>query len=459
MDQLFERIMAELPDYQAFYTVAEFDESSRRLAAQYPDLVTLQEAGKSRAGHPVLCLKIGNGSKRALLFGCPHPNEPIGSMMVEYLSWKLCEDKEFRDAFDFTWYLVKVADVDGTKLNEGWFKGPFTPRNYATHFFRPASEQQVEWTFPFEYKTYSFDGPIAETQALMNVIQDAKPDFMYSLHNAGFSGVYYYISENVPAELQESLRDLARRVDLPLKLGEPEMPFAVEFSPAVYKMPSTVDSYEYFAKFAPEKDPAEFMSAGTCSMDYANQFHNTLTLVCEMPYFYDARIDSLAPTNLSRRESILQGCDWDDKLNAYLDDVMDRVRPHLKLVTPFHLTVSGFLEASKKGTGAKRQWAAGEDMARPATVAEHFDNVVVHQFYRILLLGVINRMLDVELAAQPYNEALKAARQEMAEAFDRYLGELEREIPDYQVVPIRKLVAVQLGSALHLARYIQERGE
>lgn len=457
MEKLFERILGELPDYQAFYTVAEFDDSSRRLAAAYPDLVSLKEVGNSRAGHPVLCLKIGNGSKRALLFGCPHPNEPIGAMMLEYLSWKLCEDEALRSAFDYTWYLVKVADVDGTKLNEGWFKGPFTPRNYATHFFRPASEQQVEWTFPFDYKTYSFNQPIAETQALMKVIEEAKPDFMYSLHNAGFSGVYYYLSHQVPAELQERLRDLARQAELPLKLGEPEMPFAVEFSPAVYKMPSSVDIYEYFATFAGDKDPAEFMTGGTCSMDYANRFHETLTLVCEMPYFYDARIDDLTPTTVSRRDSVLESCDWEDQLNGLLDRFMAQVQPHLKLVTPFHLTVTGFLEQSKKGTGAKRNWAASAGMERPATLAEHFDNGVMNRFYRGLLLGVINRMLDVEIAAQPYNEVLKAARAEMGTTFDRYQADLEREIPEYQVVPIRKLVAVQLGSALHVARYLQEK--
>lgn len=457
MEKLFERVLAELPDYQAFLTVAELDESSRQLAAKYPELVTLQEVGRSRAGHPVLCLKIGSGSKRALLFGCPHPNEPIGAMMLEYLSWKLCEDEALRSAFDFTWYLIKVADVDGTKLNEGWFKGPFTPRNYATHFFRPASNQQVEWTFPFQYKTYSFNEPIAETQALMRVIEEAKPDFMYSLHNAGFGGVYYYLSHEVPSDLQETLRELARRENLPLKLGEPEMPYAVAFSPAVYKMPSTVDTYEYFARFAPDKDPAAFMTAGTCSMDYASQFHQTLTLVCEMPYFYDARIDQLTPTSVTRRESVLRSCDWNEQLNQFLDGFMSRVRPNLKLVTPFHLTVENFLEQSKKGTGAKRKWAEGEGMERPATVAEHFDNVVVHRFYRVLLLGVILRMLDVEIAAQPYNEGLKAARKEMAAKFDEYQADLEREIPEYEVVPIRKLVAVQLGSALHLASYVQEK--
>ncbi len=44
-------------------------------------------------------------------------------MMLEYLSEKLASDDEFRKSFDYTWYLIKSIDIDGTKLNENWFKG------------------------------------------------------------------------------------------------------------------------------------------------------------------------------------------------------------------------------------------------------------------------------------------------------------------------------------------------
>ncbi len=48
-----------------------------------------------------------------------------------------CEDAELRDGYDYTWHLIGCVDPDGTRLNEGWFAGPFTPRNYARHFYRP----------------------------------------------------------------------------------------------------------------------------------------------------------------------------------------------------------------------------------------------------------------------------------------------------------------------------------
>jgi len=84
----FKDIVKEIPDYENFYTVNEMDEHSLALAEKYPDKVKVYEAGKSRAGHPIYVIEIGNGSKNALLFGCPHPNEPIGAMMLEFFSEK-----------------------------------------------------------------------------------------------------------------------------------------------------------------------------------------------------------------------------------------------------------------------------------------------------------------------------------------------------------------------------------
>ena len=110
----FEDLYKNIPDYKVFLTVDEMDESSKKLAAEFPDICTIREAGKSRKGHPIYLLKIGNGSKNAFMFGCPHPNEPMGAMMLEYFSRYLCEHDDFRNEFDYTWYLIKSIDVDGT---------------------------------------------------------------------------------------------------------------------------------------------------------------------------------------------------------------------------------------------------------------------------------------------------------------------------------------------------------
>lgn len=151
-DYMFDKIVDEVPDYKAFYAIDELNASSERLARKHPSKVDVFYIGRSRKGEGTKALRIGKGRKTALLFGFPHPNEPIGSMTLEYLSGRLAEDNTL-DKLDFTWYIIKCIDPDGARLNEGWFKGPYTPLNYALNYYRPPGYQQIEWTFPIEYKT------------------------------------------------------------------------------------------------------------------------------------------------------------------------------------------------------------------------------------------------------------------------------------------------------------------
>ena len=226
-------LLKGVPDYTRFYTVNELDRRSEALAAKYPDAVELVDLGASRNGTPIRSLKIGSGEKVALMFGCPHPNEPIGAMMLDYISERLAADADLRRELDYTWYIIKCIDPDGTQLNEGWFAGPFNIETYVRNFYRPPGYQQVEWTFPIQYKTLDFNRPLPETQCLMKIIDNERPLFMYSLHNAGFGGAYWYITGAVP-KLHGRFHELAKRHGIPLALGEPEVPYCEKFADAVF---------------------------------------------------------------------------------------------------------------------------------------------------------------------------------------------------------------------------------
>ena len=76
------RYLAQVPDYDRFLTVDEMHAGLDRLAADYPDITTLRRVGTSTLGEPIRMLSVGSGSRHALLFGCPHPNEPIGGMLI-----------------------------------------------------------------------------------------------------------------------------------------------------------------------------------------------------------------------------------------------------------------------------------------------------------------------------------------------------------------------------------------
>ena len=111
---IFKKIFDSVPDYKEFMTVDELDASSRKLAEIFKS-VELSNIGESGSGRPILCLKIGNGKKNALLFAFPHPNEPIGSLTVEFLSKYLAENPDITNELDYTWYLIKADAVQNSK--------------------------------------------------------------------------------------------------------------------------------------------------------------------------------------------------------------------------------------------------------------------------------------------------------------------------------------------------------
>ncbi|MGH9425259.1 MAG: M14 family zinc carboxypeptidase, partial [Terriglobia bacterium] len=177
-----------IPDYQEFLTPEELHESSVQLVEEFPQLAQLREIGTSTEGRSIELLTIGNGPKAALFLGAPHPNEPIGTLTLDFLSRLLCERQDLREELGYTFLIVKVSDPDGLTLNTGWLKEKFSPLTYALNYYRPPQDEQVEWGFPIHYKTLRFTTPPAETQAVMKLMEQYRPTFYYSLHNASFCG-------------------------------------------------------------------------------------------------------------------------------------------------------------------------------------------------------------------------------------------------------------------------------
>lgn len=456
----FQHVIDKVPNYKVFLTVDEMDESTRKLAEEFPDAVTVFEAGKSRDGHPIQCIKIGDGPKNALCFACPHPNEPIGAMTMEYLSRALAEDKALRDELGFTWYIIKCADPDGTRLNENWFKGPYNIFNYIRNYYRPVGYEQVEWTFPFEYKEYRFDKPLPETQVLMKIIDETRPEFMYSLHNGGLCGAYWYISHNFP-ELYEGFHNSARKEDVPLDLGEPETPFATEFAPAIFSLNGQDEYFDYMEKHT-GKPPT--LDVGADSHTYASSKADCVTLITELPYFFDPRIEDQSDSDISRREALLTEADQSEAFFEMLEGLVGGIRSYISQDNPFFKLMDPSSPARKERNEAQRKRALSDpEFEKPAKGAQVFSSFVVSKFYRGLSLGLAVRTCEFELqrlATEDSNDQeaitkLTGVLQEALHQLRQYTDELEREL-NYTVIPIQKLVRIQLESGLLVSNHISK---
>lgn len=437
--------LERVPDYDRFLTLDEMLAHARRTVERHPDLASVETVGRSTDGEPIQMVRIGDGPQRMLAYALPHPNEPIGAMLIQFLLEELITNHDLRGGR--SWYLLPCVDPDGTRLNEGWFAGPYTIRTYARHFYRPRSQEQVEWTFPISYKSFTFDAPIAETRALMRALEAVRPHFVYSLHNAGFGGAYYYLTHDIP-EAYDALHAIPKERGLFLSLGEPEMPWATEFHPAVFKAPTLADMYDYLERYG-EGDPAETIQGGASSFDYLRTLglDGSVALITELPYFQAPQIEDQTPLAATRRDVILSGIARTREVIDVLEAALARIEPFMTLDTRFHRTVSSFVRYMRKSDANTARWAKGaEGMDVPATVAQAADTKHIGLFYRLLIASMLPRAIDAQLEATP-SDVLTRERDALNHRLQLWADEIEQHL-DISAVPIKPLVEVQFGAML-----------
>lgn len=451
LDALLQQELGTVPEYPAFATVDELAAEITRLADAYPAVAELRQIGTSRLGEPLHCLTVGSGDRHAIVFGMPHPHELVGGLTAVHLAHRLCADSELRERLGLTWHIVACADPDGTRLNEEWLRGPFTRTRYARHFYRPAPNEQVDWTFPFAYKQAYFDDVMPETAALMRLIDATRPAFLSALHNAEAGGVYYYLSEEAP-ELYPVLHGIPRRFGLPLDAGEPEQPHIELLSPAVFRTSSPRAAYDAAEQYglAPSHGGSGDSSAG-----YAHRY-GTVSLISEVPYWTHPGFNDASPTDTRYSDALHdQGKALGDFAD-HLTGILKRVGPDVVHDSPFFRATRAFTAHSASRRYDIEHRADLPESTRPATTAELFTlRDTVHTF-RLRYSGMLLRALDGELAIGNGTPAIRAQRELLAQLHAEWCDIAEAENV-LTTVPISDLVATQYGAVLATAEHASGR--
>jgi Zinc carboxypeptidase len=448
LDRLSEELDT-VPDYKTFAGVDEVHERLARLAGDHPGVARLRRVGTSRLGEPMLCLTVGDGPRHAIVAAGPHPNEPIGGLTVMHLATRLCEDEGLRAAAGYTWHIVGCLDPDGTRLNEGWFAGPFTKAHYGRHFYRPAGDEQVEWTFPFAYKRAYFDRVLPETLALMRLIDDTRPAFMTTLHNGESGGVFYYLNRPEP-ELQELLKSLPARYGVPLHAGEAEHPSVQQLEQAVYLAPTMENAYDYIEALG--QDPLEHIG-GAASDSYIKK-HGTLGLTAEIPYWTDAAAGDTSPTERVYRDLLREYAADLRATSELLEGVLTAVTPELVTRSPFVRASRSFIPMVAGMAETHENRAGAPEHDRPATVAEVASCRDTVHSVRLRFGGMLLRALEGELAVGNGTPVIRERARELTATYDEWCAQAEA-IED-ETIPIKHLVSIQYGAILagaaHAAR-------
>lgn len=446
------KVIEEVPKYKEFLNVDELNQSGDELAKDYPNIVKKFAIGKGRNGESIQALKIGNGKYRAILWGFPHPNEPVGSMTLEFFSTLLAENENLRKQLNYTWYIIKCADPYSARLNEGWFKGQFDVKKQTLNFYRSPSSKQIEWTFPIRYKTLKWNKTSQETKVLIKLMNQVKPNFIYPLHDSSFGGVYFYISKHCP-KVYPKLHALVNSQGLPLKLGEAEVPYCKKLADAIFKFPSIKDKYEFYKKHS-GKDPVTFLRHGASSADYAEEKYGSFCLVCEVPYLEDKNAADTTITDIKRKESKLGEIEIGEKQYGFVDSIFKKYKLLFDKKSPFYKVLVEYLKTIKPMLESEKRWILTDSSLKGfATRAEVFDSSVAARFYGLRRYGMLIRLVKDSLKKKS-NSKLVGCIEELKRKLDDEYKEFERQ-SKYKVIPIQKLVRIQLGTGLYIADYVK----
>ena len=414
------------------------------LVEQYPGLAASRRVGTSRLGEPIPAITVGTGPMQHLIVGGVHPNEPVGGLSAFHLARLLCENAELRDDLDASWTFVPCIDPDGMRLNEGWFADPADRTGYFASFYRPAPDEQVEWTFPFAYKNCYFDAVLPETAAFMRLIDTLAPDLLVSLHNSELGGAYFYLSR--PAgDLADRLRAVAGQVGLALHVGEPEAPWLAEIAPAVFNETTSQDAYEYLESIG--EDPRTHI-AGASSADYTRRY-GTLCMVAEAPQWTHPDADDETPSGRAYVDVLRATGDELTALGEIIVPALHRAEPLLRMDTPYLRASRKFVPMMAQEGAMWLQRAQVQDPDRIATVAEVFSCAETVRMFRLRFGGMLVRALAVEVDAGIAPVDLRRLRGELAAHYAGWEDEARTAVA--VPVPLHRLAGLQVGSILHSA--------
>lgn len=422
------QLIDQIPDTESFLTVAELDQNSQQLALDYPDLVDLQELAKSPEGRPIYSLTIGSGEKSVLLFDSPHPNEPAGSMMLDFLARALAENELLRQ--NLRWHIIKTLDVDGATRNEPWFNSPHTLRNYAHDYYRSTGYENTEWTYPIDYKSHRFQQLMSRFDFLQDLMDTKKPTLIFSFHSTDFGPSCWYPKASA-RPIWDQLAALNLKYDLPF---------------------FQLDNDEYNV---PPFAPGHFLDFQDRTSDETDEATEDETdvrqlLVTEVPRFLDPRADDETYLDYLRGDAAKDSAEQGFMFGQLLESLYRPISPYVASDNPYAKLVVQRYEHFRDNYERRLRHIDINPIYRDrCKVSEAFFNYEMPKLHRLLYWALLRRSCEFELAKGevPGSRILEKVRSEAERLFDETAHEVEQSF-HYSAVPIRKLMSVQLETVL-----------
>jgi hypothetical protein len=298
-------------------------------------------------------------------------------------------------------------------------------------------------------KAIDFDKTTPEALVLKGVLEKVRPDFYYPLHNALAGGAFYFVTHDIGRDRYQGFDPLLERSGIPIQTNIYHSIFCDTFGDGVLKLPSLRNVYDLIEKSGAA--PELLFRNGTTSAEYlADIKPSAQSLVGEMPYLTHPLSTSTEETDQNMRQLKLR-LDADLKYVAVaIMEAWDKVESELDRSSPFYRKISAGLIAGREtvhegvaaGPGT-RDLLFNPTYSRNVTVAERFENYIIHLFFLSNLYAFVRLLKET---AQ--TDEVTAAISRLDATFDAALRDIVAniDVDRLHFVEHRKLALAQLGS-------------
>jgi hypothetical protein len=333
-------------------------------------------------------------------------------------------------------------------------------RNYYEQPYR----YQVDTSFPIRHKNLVWDEPSQEAAVLGAVIDEVRPDFFYSLHNAWTGGVAYYLSRDIGTRYHEALYAFLREETFPVQKRPIWRELLARFDDGIVETWSVKKQYDYLERTT--ASPEALLRFGGGSWDHLEAIRpSALTLVAESGYLRHPADESERPIGGNLRQFKLR-VDADSKfLASVLLETWDRLKDQLDSRHPLYRVVEGgwamparerLVEGGRPlALQPTRSTLVNVDFDREMTESDQFQACFVDGgFFYLPRAYQLVRLLK----ASPASEAVRTAISRLDTMFDQALAELARYVDprQFEVIDHDTLARVQLGSGLTVLNSVLE---
>jgi hypothetical protein len=220
-------------------------------------------------------------------------------------------------------------------------------------------------------------------------------------------------------------------------------------------MPFASEIYDYYEKYAPG-NPADLMMGGDCSGSYVGS--EATLLVTELPYFYDARVNSKKKLDYPRRTAVLKKMDITREHVSLLCRYYETMKPFYSKDNPFAGMLAMYMRIAGGDLESQRAFIERDERFKEACLeSEAFSNVLMTRFYQMLNWGLMIRSAEFELS-RGGDAAVSKVKEDTEEILRREAAALEKAL-DYAVIPIKKLIGIQLECGLVVMERLNASGK